>query len=158
MNVGRAKASGLEVAAEGWMGPDRAERILYVSGHGGRGSGARDRRYVRPGRAAPQAPASSGSLSLGLGHDRGNVGAVVSLVGGREDVDFGAGFPAPRVTLGSYATVDVSADYRLPDLGRAGARFVLKLENLLDADYEGIVGFPAPGRVVRLGLAVEMGG
>ena len=158
MNVGRAKASGLEVAAEGGWGPIALNAsYMYLDTEVVDPGLATDATFVQ-GEPLLRRPASSGSLSLGLGHDRGNVGAVVSLVGGREDVDFAAGFPAPRVTLGSYATVDVSADYRLPDLGRAGARFVLKLENLLDADYEGIVGFPAPGRVVRLGLAVEMGG
>ncbi len=50
--------------------------------------------------------------------------------------------------LDAYSTLDVSVNWRLND------SFIVRaaVENLLDEDYQQAVGFPAPGRFLRLGL------
>ncbi|MSR22637.1 MAG: TonB-dependent receptor, partial [Gemmatimonadetes bacterium] len=103
-------------------------------------------------------PKRSASITGQVVRARGTVSAVLSLAGKREDVDFAAGFPAPRVTLPGYRTLDLSAAYRLPFAHGAATQLRLKVENLLDTDYEGIAGFPAPGRIIRIGTTVQLGG
>ena len=80
-------------------------------------------------------------------------------MGGREDRDFST-FPAERVVLKRYRTVNVSME--VPLLSQAGAtptlRLLLRGENLLDAAYEEVVGFPAPGRALYVGVSMRFGG
>jgi outer membrane cobalamin receptor len=81
----------------------------------------------------------------------------VNIVGSREDVDFRP-FPSLRTTLPAYATADadVAIDLLRESDGRPGLTATFRVENLLDAEYETVVGFPARGRALlagaRLGL------
>ena len=52
----------------------------------------------------------------------------------RSDVDFGAGFPAPRVTQPRYTTVDLAAERSLSVGSGSVFRLLLRAENLLDAE------------------------
>jgi vitamin B12 transporter len=69
--------------------------------------------------------------------------AIVHYVGPRRDVDFSV-FPAETVDLPGYADLGVRYQRRLGD------RWTLTLgvDNALDARYEVVKGFPAPGRRV----------
>jgi vitamin B12 transporter len=77
-------------------------------------------------------------------------GVTVVRVGDRIDSDFRQ-WPAARVQLGAYSTVDVDAQIPLR-FGARPAALTLRAENLLGAEYESIVGFSGMGRVLWLGL------
>jgi vitamin B12 transporter len=63
-----------------------------------------------------------------------------------ERFDFQIPVPNRRVAE-SYATTSLAASRRFGPVTAFG-----RVDNLLDADYEEFVGFPAPGRSIRLGL------
>ena len=60
----------------------------------------------------------------------------MAQIGERDDLDF-ATFPATRVTLDSYTLVNLAAEYRFSSKVRLFAR----LENLLDEEYEDVLGY-----------------
>lgn len=72
---------------------------------------------------------------------------VAAYVGERDDLDFST-FPAARVTLPSH--VVFGARYERP-LGSVLLR--LGVDNLFEARYETLKGFPAPGRTIFFQLA-----
>jgi vitamin B12 transporter len=82
------------------------------------------------------------------------LGATLLWVGSRDDIRF-ALFPEPsrRVTLPSYATVNLSATGTVlrGRPGRPGLDVTARVENLLDEDYEQAVGYPARGRGIFVG-------
>ena len=100
-------------------------------------------------------PASAGRVTARYAADEGAISLSVNAVGEREDLDFAAGFPAPRVTLPGYTTVDLSAERTLPLPGPATTA-LLRVENALDAEYQSAAGFPGLGRVVRVGLRMRV--
>jgi outer membrane cobalamin receptor len=55
------------------------------------------------------------------------------------------------VELPSFVKIDVNG--RTPSY--RGLRGVLKVENLLDEEYEEIRNFPARGRIIFLGLSLD---
>ncbi len=79
-------------------------------------------------------------------------------VGERDDRDFST-FPAERIVLDDYLRLDVGA--RLPLLGadgeEPGLEATLRVENLLDASYQEVRGFRAPGRTIVAGAEVAAG-
>lgn len=84
----------------------------------------------------------------------GTLGLALTRVGAREDRDF-SGFPATPVMLDPHTRVDLSAELRVPERWLAGARVLLRAENVLAARYQEIVGFDAPGRSLYAGLKLE---
>ncbi len=82
----------------------------------------------------------------------GSVRADARVVGARDDRDFSS-WPTRRIALPRYTAVDVSIEV---PVGRS--RIVLRVENLLDARYEEVAGFQAPGRAVSLGGRFTFGG
>jgi len=69
---------------------------------------------------------------------------VANYVGERDDLDFSQ-FPPQRVTLPSYVTLGVRYEVR-----RGGWTIRLGVDNLLDASYETLRGFPSAGRTYAL--------
>ena len=153
-NVGAARARGLELEGQlrrgGWsatasyawldtevLDPGLATDATFAEGQ----------RLLRR-------PEHSGSVAARRAWDDGAVGVTVNVVGEREDVDFGAAFPYPRVVLPAYATVDVAGEHALSFGGAPAVRLLLRVENALGADYQGAVGFPGPGRVFRAGIRI----
>jgi vitamin B12 transporter len=156
-NVGAAEARGLELTAE------VSARALVLTASFTR----LDTRVLDPGLATDagfvqgepllRRPANSAALTGRYRFAAGSVGLTLHTVGERQDLDFGAGFPAPRVTLPAHTTVDLAAEARMPAGSGARPTITLRVENLLDADYEGIRGFPAPGRLISLGIRIHAG-
>jgi vitamin B12 transporter len=64
----------------------------------------------------------------------------VAQIGERDDLDF-ATFPAARVTLDSYTLVNLAAGFRITPRVRLFGR----LENLLDEQYEDVLGYGVQG-------------
>jgi vitamin B12 transporter len=156
-NVAAAESRGLELTSEVTV---RALTVgaSYTRLHTGvlDPGLATDAGFVE-GQPLLRRPASSGAFTGRYRFHHGSVGLTLNAVGEREDLDFGAGFPAPRVTLPSYTTVDLATEARLPLLAGPPASVLLRVENLLDAEYEGIRGFPAPGRLITLGVRILAG-
>jgi len=153
-NVGAAEANGLEWTAEitlGWimltghytwlltrvLDPGLATDATFVEGE----------RMIRR-------PPHAGSLMARMPITGGTVTGTLHVVGKRDDLDF-ASWPAARVTLPRHTTLDISLERTIPVIPVEGTRFLLRVDNVLDASYEGIAGFPAPGRIVRLGVRVS---
>jgi vitamin B12 transporter len=111
-----------------------------------------------PGDRLLRRPASTLRLHGALHAERGDASVTLRVVGDRADRDFTT-FPATRVTLPRHATVDAGAEVPI-HRGAGGPSWVLRLraENLLDARYEEIVGFPAPGRALYVGARIVLGG
>lgn len=90
--------------------------------------------------------------------NRVTASVTVLHVGTRKDQDFTT-FPARRVTLDPYTKVDLALSVvLLQDQGflrRLQGR--VKIENLLDDDYEEAFGFPAPGVIYLIGLEATLG-
>ncbi|HEU4698004.1 MAG TPA: TonB-dependent receptor [Gemmatimonadales bacterium] len=90
--------------------------------------------------------------------DRVSVGGSLAWVGSRDDVVFDpVTFEAKRATLAAYRTVDVSTSVDLfrATPGRPGLTLTARVENLFDAAYEPIAGFPGRGRAVFAGGRVQ---
>jgi vitamin B12 transporter len=90
---------------------------------------------------------------------RWHVGGVLTVVGGRDDLRFGV-FPEPttRVTLPSYATVDLSGAWAVlaPHGGAPGVELNARVENLFDKSYQQAVNFRSPGRTIVLGATAHV--
>ncbi len=98
-------------------------------------------------------PALAARLAARYGWDRGSVRVAADHTGERDDVDYGAAFPYPRVTLGPVTTLELSAEHTWATLGQE-ITLLARVDNLLDAEYQQIAGFPGPGRTARLGVRV----
>jgi vitamin B12 transporter len=73
----------------------------------------------------------------------------VIAVGTRADRDFH--FPATPVTLPPYERVDFGAEYAIRAKGVNPAWLTLRVENVLDEEYQNVFNFLAPRRTVSLG-------
>jgi vitamin B12 transporter len=87
------------------------------------------------------------------------VGAVLTVVGGRDDLRF-ALFPDPtrRVTLPSYATLDLSGGWTVlsPQGAVPGIELTARVENLFDATYQQAANYRSPGRTVVVGATARV--
>lgn len=145
-NVAGARASGLELNAEhAW------NRFILAAGYtllatevtdDGDGNDS----SFREGEQLLRRPRHSASLRVTGNAGPSNFGLTANHVGERADLNF-ASFPATRVTLPSYVRIDAHVGYRL------NRSFVLtaKVENTLDEQYQEVLNFPAPGRVIYVG-------
>jgi outer membrane cobalamin receptor len=98
-------------------------------------------------------------LNLGYrARDLASFDVSIARVGSREDLDFTT-FPAKRVTLSCYTRVDLAAAVALVPgrPGRPVLTLTSRVENALDARYEPVKGFPAPGRTVLVGARFYAG-
>jgi outer membrane cobalamin receptor len=96
-------------------------------------------------------PRHQGSLSVQLSFSRWSAGATLVRVGERADSDFvGLGL----VRNAAYTRLD--ARLRVRVAGPVDA--FVTAENLLDAEYQEVLGYPALGRSVRGGLRLTVGG
>jgi outer membrane receptor protein involved in Fe transport len=95
-------------------------------------------------------PAHSAELAVrGRLLDRVTLGGSFIYLGPRDDVDFNQ-FPAQRVELPGYTTVDLATEVELVRAGRRRPGFsgVLRVENLFNQAYEQVVGFAGRRRGV----------
>lgn len=111
------------------------------------------------GEALIRRPEHQLSLAGTLAFSRGSLSGDVRVVGDRADRDF-ASWPAAPVELDRYTLLGLSGEVSLvaPQGGRPGFQLNIRVENLLDEDYQEIFGFRAPGRAVLVGGRVLLGG
>jgi outer membrane cobalamin receptor len=88
-----------------------------------------------------------------------NAGLEIRRVGDRIDRDFSS-FQAARITLPAFTVVDIHGEVTVRDGGASGPGFSLLIrgENILDAEYSEIQGFPARGRTLWMGGRLQLGG
>jgi vitamin B12 transporter len=157
-NVAEAEALGVEVGIR-VRGPAGLElEGSYVGLHSevqdaGFDSGE-DATFVE-GHRLLRRPAHLVSLRAGTSAARRvRAGAVLTVVGARDDLRF-AQFPEPtrRVELPAYATLDLSGGIALLPArpGRPGFDLLVRVDNVLDEEYEQAAGYLSPGRTLVVG-------
>ena len=158
VNLARTRSQGIEASLE--ARPAAAVQVLaqytFQDGEILESPSGFDNVYA-VGRPLLRRPRHQGSVSASWAFARGSVGATLVRVGQRTDSDFvgiGLGQGGEPYYNAAYTRLDARARVRL---GRAVEAFVAA-ENLLDAQYEAVVGYPALGRLVRGGLRLTVGG
>ena len=89
------------------------------------------------------------TAQLNVSRDIGNFSASINLSyhGSSEDLDFSS-FPAQRVKLDAYTLLNLGMQYQLTKQWKLFAKF----NNLLDEDYETVLGYNQPGFNGYLGV------
>lgn len=159
-NLGEARARGIEASAHVALLPALQLELAYdwldteviASGDAG------DLTFVEGSRLLRR-PEHRASGALSWARDNASAWLGVTHVGAREDIDFSdpAAPSGKRVTLDGYTLVNAAAAFPLTNSGRGTLAATLRVENVLDARFEEIVGFPARGRAVYLGLQAGWG-
>ncbi|HXI35170.1 MAG TPA: TonB-dependent receptor [Gemmatimonadales bacterium] len=148
-NVPGARVQGIEVGIQGTIGAAMTVAVSYAYLE------SRD----TAGQRLQRRPTNAGSLRLDYAlRDRGSVSLATVFTGDRDDYDY-APYPAVRVTLPPHTRVDLSGSYAL-SRGRGawpGLALNARVENLFDAKYQDIRNFPARGRTLLFGGAVNVG-
>jgi outer membrane cobalamin receptor len=152
VNLARTRSRGLEVAIEArpvkavWF----AGQYTYQDGKILESPSDFDPAYAVD-EPLLRRPRHQGSLSGGVRFGRASLGATLVHVGARSDSDF-VGLGLKRND--AYTRLDARA--RVSVFGPLEA-FVVA-ENLTDASYQEVLGYPALGRSLRAGLRLAVGG
>jgi vitamin B12 transporter len=152
VNLARTRARGVEVALE--ARPESHLHLLgqytFLDGKILESPSDFDPVYAE-GEPLLRRPRHQGSLSARLSFPRWSAGATVVRVGERADSDF-VGLGLTRAE--PYTRLDARVRVRVAGPIEA---FVVG-ENLLDAAYQEVLGYPALGRSVRAGVRLTVGG
>jgi len=160
-NVAAARASGIEVELRADPISDLTVSAQY-SGLRTRVTDAGfdtgpDATFVRGDRLLrrPGSFWSAGASYRAVG--RATLGAGLRYVGERVDRDFSA-FPAERVVLPAYTTVELSADVDVarPRGRMPGVALNARVENLLDRRFQQVANFRSPRRTILVGGRVTL--
>ncbi|NNL30613.1 MAG: TonB-dependent receptor [Gemmatimonadetes bacterium] len=111
------------------------------------------------GEALLRRPSWKGTAQVAANVGRLEVSTRIAHVGSRQDRDFST-FPATPVLLESYQLLSgrLSVVVVEPGPGRPGLSLSLAGENLGDARYRELFGFPTPGRGLYMGGQIVLGG
>jgi vitamin B12 transporter len=106
-----------------------------------------------PGNRLIRRPVNSGNIMLNAALGRFNGNIATSLVGQRTDSDFL--FPSSGLTSNpGYVRVDLAMSFRVS----AHATFIGRVQNLFNAAYQDVLGYPALGRGAYIGVRFRLGG
>jgi outer membrane cobalamin receptor len=152
VNLAHTRARGVELAVEAQpFGPLRLlGQYTYLDGEILESPSDFDPVYAA-GEPLLRRPKHQGSLSARLSFPRWSAGATLVRVGERADSDF-VGLGLTRNP--AYTRLDARLRVRVAGPVEA----FLAGENLLDAEYQEVLGYPALGRSVRAGLRLALGG
>jgi vitamin B12 transporter len=103
-------------------------------------------------------PAHTLSLRGTVAAGAASLSVNLALVGDRSDRDF-TSFPATPVSLPGYRLMSLGGEWAMQNGSEGSPRLtlVLRVENVLDAVYEEVLGFRAPGRGIYVGGRVGLG-
>ncbi|HSB07879.1 MAG TPA: TonB-dependent receptor [Blastocatellia bacterium] len=157
VNFDRASARGVEL-----VGSARPARQLQLTGSytflGSRLEQAFDPNNKEVGLPLIRRPRHSGSLAAGWVAYRYDLSLDGSFVGRRRDIDpvFGARFDSNGLAIfnDGYAKLNAAGSY---NFNRFLSMFA-RVENLLNASYQEVLGFPAYRLSFSAGLRVRVGG
>lgn len=152
VNLAHTRARGIEVALEARPEPHLhlLGQYTYLDGEILESPSGFDPVYAE-GEPLLRRPKHQGSFSAQLSFPRWSAGATLVRVGERADSDF-VGLGLTR----SEAYTRLDARLRLRVAG--GIEAFVVAENLLDAEYQEVLGYPALGRSVRGGFRLAVGG
>ncbi len=152
VNLAHTRAQGVEVALE--ARPIQALQLLgqytLLDGEILESPSDFDPVYA-VGEPLLRRPRHQVSMTAQVGFPRGSAGATLVYVGERADSDF-VGLGLTRAV--AYARLDARLRVRLAGPVEA----FLAAENLTDAEYQEVLGYPALGRCVRGGVRLSLGG
>lgn len=152
VNLGETRAQGFEVSLEAAPTPllRLSGQYTFTDGKVVTSGNAFDRVFEAE-KPLLRRPENRGTIGVRVGSERLNGSATVIAVGARADSDFlGLGLEeAP-----AYTRVDARVHGRITRTLEAYA----VAENLLDREYEEVLGYPALGRSLRVGLRLRTGG
>lgn len=159
-NLGAARARGIEASAQAILpvglrltfAHDWLDTEVTESGDAG------DNTFVEGARLLRR-PEHRTSATLAWSHQNVAAWLGVTRVGNRQDIDFSdAAAPGgERVDLDSYTLVNAALEAPLARGERGTLTGTLRIENVFDARFEEIVGFPARARAVHLGVKAGLG-
>lgn len=139
-NVGRARARGVELSAQGSLSSALTTGITYTY---------TDAKNAGTGEQLARRPRHSGSAFATVRRGAAELNVVVLRTGARQDIL--PVFPFTTLTNEAHTTVDANVQV---DLGRFTP--FLRVENLTDAEYEEVRGYPSPSRRTVLGVRFGM--
>lgn len=156
-NVAEATADGVELQVEARPVPVLSIAASYTNlftrvdqAVAGAGPGS----ALEPGQPLLRRPDNQARMDIRTWPVRGlSAGAGLTWVGDRDDIDYNA-FPAQRVVLPAYFTVDFNAAYTLP-VGGPPVTLECQVQNAFDEVYQTVVGYPGRPRAVLAGARVE---
>lgn len=137
ININKAETKGIEIYStlKPFFGLDAKLNYTYTDAiDKSAGIQADERKLVR----RPEHKIG-GYISYSFS-DRTNANVEIIYVGERDDIDF-SNFTSKRIQLDSYVLLNLAAHYKLFDFLRLNVR----MENLLDRDYEEVFGYGTPG-------------
>jgi vitamin B12 transporter len=141
-NVAKVETKGVECFAAVRPIPDLAIRGTFTR---------TDAEDEKTGLTLVRRPRNKWSLEMSYRFWKGaNLNLVYRYVGERFDYDYST-FPATRVKLSQYALVNLAASYDVTPHFQIFGR----VENLVNEDYEEVLGYGTPGRSVFGGLKLS---
>ena len=144
-NLGRAMASGVELEARLRMlrGVTLSAAYAYLE------TEITHDEFGREGQRLLRRPTHTASATLSYAVERGSVAATAQRVGSRHDVGY--------VRLPWYTTLDLAGELRVLRRTASELSLTFRIENALDAEYEAIANYRAPGRTVLVGGRAALG-
>lgn len=139
-NIGRARSRGAEFSAEGRV----SDRV-----HAGLTYTYTDAIQEDTGAQLPRRPKHSGSAFVTVQQGATQLNVIVARTGERPDIL--PVLPFSRTTNEAHTTVDANVQV---DLGRFTP--YVKVENLTNAEYEEVRGYPSPSRRAIVGVRFSM--
>ena len=132
INIGEAESKGAEL----YLQADPAENLRLRASY--TRLEAKDKDTGTPLLRRPKHKFTASLMCQFL--EKGHVNLSFILLGKREDMDFST-WPAARATLPGYALLNASVSYSL----NPNAQIFFRLDNILDEEYENILGYGTPG-------------
>lgn len=139
-NTGAAETRGIEIGARARIGAGFSAGLSYTW---------LDTEQAETGEALLRRPEHSGSVNLAFARGAFDSLLVVTYGGSRTDVR--PVFPYDTVVNDEWTTADVTVRYRL-----GAFQPYVSVENLLDEEYEEVLGYPAPGRRALIGARYSL--
>ncbi|MFO7526539.1 MAG: TonB-dependent receptor [Ignavibacteriaceae bacterium] len=147
ININRAETKGLEIYStiKPFFGLDAKLNYTYTDAiDKSAGLQAEERKLVR----RPEHKMGS-YLSYNFSEST-NANVEIIYVGKRDDIDFN-NLGSTRIQLDPYVLLNLAAHYRLFDF----LRLNIRVENLLDSDYEEVFGYGTPGLSFYSGIILN---
>ncbi len=113
----------------------------------------------QPGQPLPRRPKHSGTIQVNYVYERASVHLNVRVTGDRHDAAFiglsrvSDGLPVDITVNPGYTLVGLSGQYRVHD----DLTLFLRAENLTDAEYESVLGYPGLPRAFVIGGRFNIG-
>ena len=139
-NTGAATTRGVELGLRAELGPGLFGGVSYTW---------LDTEQAETGEALLRRPEHSGSIHLGWARGAFDSMLVVTHGGSRDDVR--PVFPYDTVVNGAWTVADVTLRYRVGPL-----QPYVSVENLLDEEFEEVLGYPSPGRRALIGIRYSL--